>query len=242
MKPVKRILALILSFVFILSIAPITSQAAGVSYPTIKTSFPNGSNKTFKKGSVRDGIAYTMTLTDDTVFTFTKPDVYSGISFYKDKKFKTKLFGFSLPKGKEKTVAIAKGTYYVLFSQDVKMTTAKKLATKYNNKENYCKLKKVKLTKNKAVTIAQTPGYNYSRWYTLTTTAEQVLHLSISDTRLRYTVFDSQMKRVSFYTSGKTKISSQELPKGTYYLKINEDIGDTNGFYKENPLVTIKWY
>ena len=141
---------------------------------------------------------------------------------------------------------VDKGTYYIYADEGQKF---KYTYTKAPAGSNFSRAKATVLAKNTRKHIAQTPAYNFSRWYKARITAKQRINITMNGAFRVLLVTQTgkavQMSSVNTST-GKRFSSKNVLAAGNYYivvLRANEEYtyGDYNTYMEEYLGGDISW-
>lgn len=242
MKHISRVVVLLLVVACVLG--SVTAFADSYRVATLK-------KDTWYKLSVRDKAftVYKLNLTADSIVTVQWKNNTAGegsVYLCTDKSCDDSIYSFvesSEVKGSG-TIALSRGSYYFrMFEWDDKPHTQVKItAQKATNQDNYCRARAIALQPNKVVKIAQTPDYNYSRWYRIQLPQKKTVTITTNDEKAEYiSLYNSKMQYVSCASGSKTVISEDPLPKGTYFIRVTsfgryDSINEYVGSY-----ITMKW-
>lgn len=151
------------------------------------------------------------------------------------------------PDGKvkgSKTVAVAKGTYYIFFlcdldrapSGQVKVTTAAITA-----RSNYSPRRAYALKRNRLERIAQVPLNTHPSWYKIKLAAPQKITISTNaGSEGRFSIYSADMIAISTTQGTKKVVTTEVCPTGTYYIKVWERTSFTNRYVSDS-YATLKW-
>lgn len=242
MKRIQRTAALLLALLMILA-ACSTAALAATNYKVI----------TLKKGTWiklpygnTDKI-YKLVLSSDSIVTVNWKDNkndYGYAYLYPDTKCEESITDLIDYEGAAGTrfVALSKGTYYIrMYDYAEKPTTQIKVTVqKAINKANYCRAKAIALKPNVTVKIAQTPDYNYDRWYKITLSKKKTVTITTNDEMADcIRLYDSKMREVECTSGSRKVITEDPIAKGTYFIRVS-----CGSYYNSEYLgryITMKW-
>ena len=257
LKSTRRILALFLALLFIVSAAPL--QAKAENNLTVLTITPGRNFKPKMTDSDYDdngdlyyyGYLYKLTVPSESLLTVTIKEKDESVQFdiYKDKEFKKFYQAVYGPasSGKE-YLGLEKGTYYIRFWDDdvtVKFTLTPE---KNINKDNYCAGRARSLKSDTWAEIANTPKRTYTRWYKISVPKRKTVKVStgpIDGAGYAITMYDAKMRKISVTSSAKYVVTNKKLDKGTYYIRVSNNKNDDNTIDCFNihhlPYIRLKW-
>lgn len=254
MKKMRKLLAMLLVLVTVLTIVPVSASAA-TSYLVIKSGKTFSLKTELNASRVENNHYYKLTLTTDSLVKFawsgnTKNGAY--VEIYADSARSKRVTGLSTLYGNasgSETLALGKGTYYINmydgYCSASTTATTKMTVTVTNqsevNRSNYCRANALTLSSGKWIKIAQTPHYSYGRWYKITTTKSQKIHINANKSYEYYfRIYDKNMNLITMDGSSPATTKTT-CAAGTYYIYVDDVsyFGDTNrlGVY-----INFKWY
>ena len=186
---------------------------------------------------------YKITVPANNYLTMTFKNSNSSINVYKSLKADEELLSISPDSGKKSVnVVLPKGIYYFGLRYD--STAFKYKFTKYVTKANYKGTKALWWGANKKIAIVQTPGHNFERWYKIKVTKNKRITIWGADD---IDLFNAkrQALRITEKTNsdGKTFTSYSKLKPGTYYIRIlGEKLRYRYSSYPWYGSVSIVWW
>lgn len=245
MKISKTIIILLMSCM-LFSIIPVHTQAA-----TKKVYKPIVSGKSFKVKDVTSTdttTVYKLSLKNDSIVKINHN--YAGaleLSLYYDKGLKQARDYFdSLSNNTQ--ITLASGTYYFVFKPYYASVNVKFIITpytKYKDRKNYSRATSYKLKAKTWETVTQTPNNNYVRWYRISLTKKQVIHVNRQDSNISIALYNSRMEKPSIfsYTNKDLFITQDKQPKGTYYIRVTENDDESNyPLWEYTAQCKFRWY
>lgn len=130
-------------------------------------------------------------------------------------------------------------TYFSMY--DWKGTTKAKFTVTPQNKintDNYKKANAMSLSPNKWVKVAQTPNYEYTRWYKVVLNEMQEIVVNTNEGGGDFIrILNSNSRSVPIARGSKLVMTEDLLPAGTYYIIVGGyyDDYDTRGY------IRFKW-
>lgn len=247
MKNYQRTVAIMIAFITILALLPVSAFASYKVEP-LKYNYWY---------SLKEDVStvYKVKVTADTILTvnWKNNSGESYVNVYPDKECdESIIYGFlhnaySMSSGTNGMI-LYRGTYYIYMSDDYNKTKVK-FSKKVNtiNKQNYCINKAITMTKNKKYQYSQSKNINYKRWYKIKLTKSQeitmVVHGLDNDYGYNYTLYDSNFNRINCEDSEKngtiTITTRGKQPKGIYYLALYED--DLDDLMDKGNYYSIYW-
>ena len=246
MKISKTIIILLMSCM-LFSVIPMHAQAATKKiYKTIV------SGKSFNVKDVTstdNTTVYKLSLKHDSIVKINH-NYYGGLttSLYYDKELKKGRDYFDDIFNNAK-ITMASGTYYFVFkpydaSANIKFTITP--YTKYKDRKNYSRATSYKLKTKTWETVTQTPNNNYVRWYRISLTKNQVIHVNRpKNSSLEIKLYNSRMEapEIFSYTNKDLFITQDKQPKGTYYIKVSENYDDSiYPLWEYTAQCKFRWY
>lgn len=226
MRQSKRIFALLLVFITVLTLLPITASAS-YRYEALKF------NSWYRlKDLSNTTTVYKLKVTTDTVIVvnwknYNSDDHFGYGAFCTDKECDYSVgeifLGFDCPRSGNTGMVLYRGTYYLMMydggnTAQVKFT---KKDVKSTNKQNYCLQNAVLLKAGKKAEFAQTKKYNYHRWYKIKLTKSQPI--TLYGNILWYDIYDSNFNEIRSSWKGDNVISTEGTQsKGIYYLALHD--------------------
>lgn len=117
--------------------------------------------------------------------------------------------------------AVSKGTYYVKISDfsadDGGSVNIKSSFKAVTQPTNYCVAKAAKLEKGKTITMYQTQGYSFDRWFKIVLASNQKVNFTISEID-DIDMFDQEGNSVNVKYVSSGKYQTAKIAKGTYYV------------------------
>ncbi|MCR5795360.1 MAG: hypothetical protein K6G61_08495 [Solobacterium sp.] len=246
-------------FVIVMLLASMfTVKVNAASYITIQnnTVYTIKTNRHYNSSTysyTQNKTLYKMVLSADSAVNFKWAGNTGGrlnINIYADAA-ETKSVGYVSVSGSSGHFihALGKGTYYIRMydgTSDSGYTATSKVriiitaATKIN-KNNYCRANAISLAKNTTVQIAQTPNYDYVRWYKIKLTSAQVINV-YTNKGMGYLVrlYDSKLNSLSCASGTKQVTTQDKQPKGTYYIKVSA-YGLFGSYDRKGAFIALKW-
>lgn len=243
MKRFTKICSCFLLLAVLFSIAPASAFAAG------RVRITPGRSFRLRKSTTQ----YVLTLKQDSLVKVTwsghKKSDYTYIWAYSDKKCSSSNWAFYSNGSPGYRMDKAKGSFYFCAGKgntyfkmlDQKGTTKLKFTVTPQNKintDNYKKANAMSLSPNKWVTVAQTPNYQYTRWYKVVLNETQEIAVNTNEGGGNYIrILNSNSRSVPIARGSKLVMTEDPLPPGTYYIIVG-------GYYTDNSTrgyIRFKW-
>ena len=251
MKQIVRLISVLLVIATVISFVPVSAFADDVTFKMITDGKYFKPESAISSSSPKIAYKYKV-LRESLIKVNCKTTAAGAMILFSSKKDLSDVVAYvrsSSDDGKSvQYITLPKGTYYVAFQLDDTYSGKFKFtATPQSdiNKQNYNRAKAINLKTKNWVTIAQTPNYNYARWYRVTLTKKQVIHVSTNEDAARYiTIYDSKFNQPDVASGSKTVFTENKLPKGTYYIKVDaiDDWRYGTSDYASHSYIHMKWY
>jgi uncharacterized protein YxeA len=227
-------------FLALVLVSPMRAEAA-TTFKTLK----NANTVSVTKSG--DQAYYKFGITEDSLVHFSWTNATSErleIAVYKDKAMKQRVKWFypGTAKG-DAYLALKKGTYYVEMYEGVYGSTVPTAKVKYTfapvvkiNQDNYCRAKAQTIKAGTTVKLAQTPQYDYVRWYKFSIPkAKKVAIKTPQGNNTYFDIYSTSLQRYNVEYSGNVKmVTKDKLPAGMYFIRVMADnsyIQDVLGTY-----------
>jgi len=197
-------------------------------------------------------VYYKLVLKEDSLCKFAysnNNDLASDIDIYLDsKRSKVVKYNFIKKKSGNLYVVLKAGTYYIdmydgyTASKATTVVTFTSTAVTKVNKNNYCRAKALSLASGKYAQVAQSPMYDYTRWYKIKVpkTKKIVFNAPAGGASSIYVYSTDLTRYYTDYNSDNTKATTEEkLPAGYYYVYI-----PSYGSYRQGAcgqFISFKW-
>ena len=239
-KQIRKFVCLALALVFMAGFAPQTAEAK-TRYVNKTTWLEQDEWQTAKGRSDKYNPDSGTTTFTYHLYKISVPS--NGYTVFKTESSKTDLGVYEAPKSgkayyESKCIVtlsgaktyyrvLKKGTYYVYAEKgDEFMWTFRS----YANPTNYCIAKASSLAANQKVTVAYNHGYEYARWYKISTTSKKTIAMTLKELdkgSMSISLYNSKKESVSLTVSGNVYKTKSSVSKGTYYIRVRSDSYDT---------------
>ena len=197
---------------------------------------------------------YKMILEEDSMVQYT----YTGntaqrmnLCIYKDSKRKSIIYSYSpSAKSGSKYYALKKGTYYIdmhdgySFLSDYTPTTKATVTVtpaKSLDKQNYCRAKAQVVKSNSTVKVAQTPSYDYVRWYKFTLAKAQKVTLITPNGFGSYLdIYSPTLQLYDVEYTSSQSVTRDKLAAGTYFIRVSAN-GNSYTNDRGGAAILFKW-
>ena len=239
MNRCRRITALILAIIALLTLIPFTALASVKVEPIKYNSWYSLKDYDYSGNYT----LYKITVSTNMLLNFqvkNKKDakeIYVRVFADKDCDEEIRNMSYNLGTHGIDGVALYKGTYYLRMFDDNAKSQIKITKTKINNinKPNYTPSKAIQMTKNTRYEFIQTNKENYNRWYKIKLTKSQVINIYgevMDDWNYGfYRLYDNNMNEIKCKFSYEKQMIKTigKQKKGTYYLMFDWEGFDTVG-------------